>query len=104
MLAGLPRVRLPRNLCSAWYVIIKGRKEFDRFESLKNRRHIMKLHHAPSQQEDRSDTMTQIDPVCGMTVDSAKEGPEYEYKGKLYHFCSGSCRERFMEEPEKYTR
>lgn len=39
--------------------------------------------------------------VCGMAVT-----PEFEdtchYKGKVYAFCSESCKEGFLEEPEKY--
>ena len=44
----------------------------------------------------------ETDFVCGMKVT-----PEFEdtchYQGKVYAFCSASCKETFLEEPEKYV-
>ncbi|MER9598104.1 heavy metal translocating P-type ATPase [Mesorhizobium sp. M0244] len=42
------------------------------------------------------------DPVCGMTVDPAAGKPTAEHGGHRYHFCSESCRAKFVAEPEKY--
>ena len=42
------------------------------------------------------------DPVCGMNVDPAKAAASVEYEGKLYHFCSRGCAEKFKADPEKY--
>lgn len=42
------------------------------------------------------------DPVCGMTVDRAAGKPTAEHGGHRYHFCSESCRSKFVAEPEKY--
>lgn len=42
------------------------------------------------------------DPVCGMTVDPAAGKPTAEHGGRIYHFCSESCRTKFLAEPEKY--
>jgi len=42
------------------------------------------------------------DPVCGMNVDPAKATSTAEYEGKLYHFCSRGCAERFRRNPGKY--
>ncbi|MER9224229.1 heavy metal translocating P-type ATPase [Mesorhizobium sp. M0437] len=42
------------------------------------------------------------DPVCGMTVDPAAGKPTAEHDGHRYHFCSESCRAKFVAEPEKY--
>ncbi|TWH01234.1 Cu+-exporting ATPase [Mesorhizobium sp. J18] len=42
------------------------------------------------------------DPVCGMTVDPEAGKPTVEHDGHTYHFCSESCRGKFMKEPEKY--
>ncbi|MER8592058.1 heavy metal translocating P-type ATPase [Mesorhizobium sp. M0323] len=42
------------------------------------------------------------DPVCGMTVDPAAGKPTAEHDGRRYHFCSESCRAKFVAEPEKY--
>jgi len=44
------------------------------------------------------------DPVCGMRVESKEEAPSYEYAGRAYHFCSGSCREQFRVAPEYFLR
>ncbi|MER8971205.1 MULTISPECIES: heavy metal translocating P-type ATPase [unclassified Mesorhizobium] len=42
------------------------------------------------------------DPVCGMTVDPAAGKPTAEHDCHRYHFCSESCRSKFVAEPEKY--
>jgi YHS domain-containing protein len=42
------------------------------------------------------------DPVCGMDVDGAKAVASVEYEGRLYHFCSRGCAEKFKDYPEKY--
>ena len=42
------------------------------------------------------------DPVCGMSVDSAKAVGKVEHKGKTYYFCSKRCAERFSQNPEKF--
>ncbi|MFW9940309.1 MAG: heavy metal translocating P-type ATPase [Candidatus Thorarchaeota archaeon] len=42
-----------------------------------------------------------IDPVCGMEIDP-RRAIEYEYKGKIYHFCSPNCETHFKREPERF--
>lgn len=44
---------------------------------------------------------SQIDLVCGMDV---SESTKYKvnHKGKLYFFCSDSCKSHFEIDPEKY--
>ena len=42
------------------------------------------------------------DPVCGMTVDRNKSAAASVYRGKTYHFCSATCRDKFELTPEKY--
>jgi YHS domain-containing protein len=41
------------------------------------------------------------DPVCGMSIKDGI-GDTTTYKGKIYGFCSASCKEDFLKEPEKY--
>lgn len=41
------------------------------------------------------------DPVCGMTV-QPEGGITAPYKDRTVHFCSTSCRSKFLEHPEKY--
>lgn len=42
------------------------------------------------------------DPVCGMMVDPSNERKE-SYRGKVYAFCSESCRQKFHADPESYA-
>jgi len=44
----------------------------------------------------------QKDPVCGITVDPSKAAASIEHDGKLYHFCSKGCAEKFTSDPVKY--
>ncbi|MEM2954489.1 MAG: YHS domain-containing protein [Candidatus Nanoarchaeia archaeon] len=43
-----------------------------------------------------------ICPVCGKDVKEAKSG--YEYKNKIYFFCSKICKEKFKRRPEEYAK
>ena len=42
------------------------------------------------------------DPVCGMTVDPGAGKPTADHDGHTYHFCSESCRAKFVKAPENY--
>jgi YHS domain-containing protein len=42
------------------------------------------------------------DPVCGMTVTVAGAAHRAEHDGKIYYFCCGGCRARFLASPEGY--
>jgi len=44
----------------------------------------------------------QIDPVCGMEVESETATRTTEYKGTTYYFCSKGCLLDFQDDPEKY--
>jgi len=44
------------------------------------------------------------DPVCGMEVDEKKAAATADYKGKAFYFCALSCKDKFIKEPEKYTK
>ena len=44
------------------------------------------------------------DPVCGMDVAAgAARGGSAEYAGRTYWFCSPSCREKFVAQPNRYV-
>jgi Cu+-exporting ATPase len=43
-----------------------------------------------------------IDPVCGMKVDPTASKPSFEHEGRIFHFCSGRCREKFAADPASY--
>ena len=58
--------------------------------------------HACCAQNDVASLQSTIDPVCGMTVDPASTPHHATHDGKEFHFCSASCREKFIAEPAKY--
>jgi Cu+-exporting ATPase len=45
---------------------------------------------------------TEIDPVCGMSVDPATSKLRFDYQGRTYHFCAASCRSKFAADPVSY--
>ena len=45
---------------------------------------------------------TDVDPVCGMSVDPAKAAGKFEYKGTTYYFCSLHCLNKFSADPQSY--
>jgi P-type Cu+ transporter len=53
--------------------------------------------------EEEAEMATARDPVCGMDVDPATAAGSEEYEGTTYHFCSGSCLERFRERPQDFV-
>lgn len=50
---------------------------------------------APAEREE-------IDPVCGMRVAVASARSIAEHAGHTYYFCNPRCKDRFLEEPERY--
>jgi YHS domain-containing protein len=44
----------------------------------------------------------EIDPVCGMEVDTATSDLSLEHDGKTYWFCSRGCLLDFKDDPGKY--
>jgi xanthine dehydrogenase accessory factor len=45
---------------------------------------------------------TEVDPVCGMTVEASPTSLRYEYEGTVYYFCGAGCRQAFAADPAKY--
>lgn len=45
----------------------------------------------------------EIDPVCGMEVNTETGQFSSEHDGKTYWFCSRGCMLDFQEDPDKYT-
>ena len=44
-----------------------------------------------------------LDPVCGMTIDSATTKLHARRHGEDYYFCSDHCFERFVESPDQFV-
>ncbi len=53
-------------------------------------------------QEEEVETMTVKDPVCGMEIDPSGAAASEEYEGQTHYFCSESCHERFLANPDAY--
>src|SRR5262245_59359099 len=47
---------------------------------------------------------TDLDPVCGMTVDPERSPHALEHAGTRYAFCSAGCVERFRKDPASFLR
>src|ERR1700730_17458242 len=45
-----------------------------------------------------------VDPVCGMNVEPAKAAGSAAHGGRIFHFCSPSCWQKFRAEPERYLQ
>jgi P-type Cu+ transporter len=43
------------------------------------------------------------DPVCGMQVNEQQAAGTSAYQGETYYFCSPGCKQRFDQNPERYT-
>jgi len=43
------------------------------------------------------------DPVCGAELRRAEAAGAVDYHGAVYFFCSKSCEETFLAEPERYV-
>jgi P-type Cu+ transporter len=44
----------------------------------------------------------EIDPVCGMEVDTETSQLSLEHDGRTYWFCSRGCLLDFQDDPERY--
>jgi Cu+-exporting ATPase len=44
----------------------------------------------------------EIDPVCGMSVDTATSQLSLEYEGTTYWFCGKGCLLDFQDDPEAF--
>ncbi|HEX6331625.1 MAG TPA: heavy metal translocating P-type ATPase [Actinomycetota bacterium] len=61
----------------------------------------VEVHEHEEAKEEAMETVR--DPVCGMDIDPATAAGTAEHDGTTYYFCSESCRERFVAEPEKFA-
>ena len=50
-----------------------------------------------------SEKTAAIDPVCGMTVDSATAEFRSFHNGKAFYFCSAGCKVNFDKDPAKFA-
>jgi YHS domain-containing protein/uncharacterized membrane protein YraQ (UPF0718 family) len=52
--------------------------------------------------EQREPGDSQVDPVCGMSVDPATAAASAEHHGVTYYFCNPGCREAFVADPTRH--
>jgi Cu+-exporting ATPase len=46
----------------------------------------------------------EVDPVCGMRIDSEEAAGMMDYGGKRYYFCSQTCHDAFEADPIAYVK
>ena len=63
--------------------------------------HTMAGHSSGHTHGDAAELMA-TDPVCGMKVDPQASKHRVEHGGALFHFCSASCRTKFITDPQRY--
>jgi Cu+-exporting ATPase len=63
----------------------------------------MQEHASTGQGDDMSEKTAAIDPVCGMTVDSATAEYRSFHNGKAFYFCSAGCKGTFDKNPAKFA-
>ena len=44
-----------------------------------------------------------LDVICGMELDPKRTKLHVEHKGEVYYFCSMTCKNHFVHDPEKYV-
>jgi len=52
----------------------------------------------------RADDRVVTCPVSGNSFKKSEITESMDYKGKTYYFCCAGCKEKFQEDPEKYTK
>ncbi|MEQ8764305.1 MAG: heavy metal translocating P-type ATPase [Planctomycetota bacterium] len=45
---------------------------------------------------------SEIDPVCGMSVDPKTAAARHDHGGRTWYFCREECRDRFVSDPDRY--
>ena len=70
---------------------------------------VMGLHPAmvrdaytPWEYHEETTMAIEIDPVCGMSVDTSTSLLSFEHDGTTYWFCGKGCLLEFKDDPEKY--
>lgn len=60
-------------------------------------------HDCCNHQTKEKETKTQIDPVCGMKVDSQTHR-KFSFQDNIYYFCNDKCLHKFSADPEHYLK
>ena len=46
----------------------------------------------------------EVDPVCGMVVDTESAAASSRFQDRQFYFCSTACKQAFDASPVRYTR
>ncbi|WP_039996496.1 heavy metal translocating P-type ATPase [Sphingomonas sanxanigenens] len=60
-------------------------------------------HDLYNHEQPQADHALPKDPVCGMTVDPEQTAHHVHHAGKIWHFCSATCRSKFVADPDHYA-
>jgi YHS domain-containing protein len=52
---------------------------------------------------DNMECFNEVDPVCGMVLNSCEVVETSVFESKTYGFCSKQCKDMFEENPKKYS-
>ncbi|OGO58763.1 MAG: hypothetical protein A2Z32_09510 [Chloroflexi bacterium RBG_16_69_14] len=58
--------------------------------------------YTPWEYPEETEMAIEIDPVCGMSVDTTTSQLSLEHDGKTYWFCGKGCLLEFRDDPETY--
>ena len=84
----------------AWRFVTTGGIEMLRAHSQKPADHHEAHEGEGDEMEDKG---TDVDPVCGMSVDKATAEHRSFREGQAYYFCSAGCKQRFDQDPDRYA-
>jgi len=69
---------------------------------------LLKRYTPPALEHERQlgmhEDISEIDPVCGMSVQSKTAKYTSEYQGKTYYFCNKGCKDAFDTDPDRYKK
>jgi uncharacterized protein (DUF302 family)/YHS domain-containing protein len=58
---------------------------------------------SPENQDQDQKSWKAFDLVCGMELNMTDVRHSFEHNGKEYYFCSRTCKNHFVEDPDKYV-
>lgn len=62
-----------------------------------------KVKHKANHGSQKMKVVNRVDPICKMDIDASVKDTAV-YKGKVYGFCSPSCKKEFKKSPQKFIK
>ena len=82
---------------------VKNPEKYTQEKEHEGHMHGEDLHKGHEHAEDK-DNDTLKDPVCGMEIEKSEAKFTHEHNGETYYFCMEGCKEKFVDNPEKYIK